>query len=73
MNNELQALEDNGTWKLTGLPPNRRAIGLMVNQCKAGLVILSCRKQKGVEEIFARVAKMTTVRACLTVASLKTS
>jgi len=27
MNHELQALEDNGTWLVTDLPPGRKAIG----------------------------------------------
>jgi len=85
MDVELRALEDNGTWHLTKLPPGKKAIGCKwiyrtefkldgsVDKCKARLVALGCRQKFGVDygETFAPVAKMTTTRTLLVVASIQ--
>jgi len=85
MNSELRALEANGTWKLTSLPPEKRAIGRKwvyktefksdgsLDKFKARLVALGYRQKFGIDysETFAPVAKMTTVRTLLAVASIK--
>jgi len=85
MDAELQALEENGTWKITSLPLSKQAIGCKwiyrtkfksdgsVDKRKARLVALGCRQKFGVDywETFAPVAKMTTVRTLLVVASIQ--
>jgi len=85
MNLELRALEANGTWELTSLPPGKRAIGCKwlyktkflsdgtIERHKARLVVLGCKQQFGVDyqETFAPVAKMTIVRTLLAVAAIK--
>ena len=85
MDVELGALERNNTWKLTTLPPNKRAIGCKwlfktkfhpdgtVEIEKARLVVLGNRQQKGIDygQTFAPVAKLTTVRSLLAVDALK--
>ncbi|GJZ89911.1 retrovirus-related pol polyprotein from transposon TNT 1-94 [Tanacetum coccineum] len=72
MNAELKALEENGTWELVVLPPNKKAIGShwiyktklksdsSVERKKARLVVQGNRHMNGVDydEIFAPVAKM---------------
>jgi len=86
MDVELRALEENGTWTVTSLPPGKKAIGCKwtyrtkfksdgnIDKCKARLVALDCRQKFGVDywETFAPVAKMTTVRTLLAVASSQT-
>ncbi|GKB69904.1 retrovirus-related pol polyprotein from transposon TNT 1-94, partial [Tanacetum coccineum] len=85
MNSELKALEDNDTWEVTDLPPDKRAIGChwlyktklksdgYVERKKAWLVIQGNRQRKGVgyEDTFAPVAKMVTVRSLLDVAAMQ--
>ena len=85
MNSELRALEANGTWELTSLPPGKRAIGCKwvyrtkfksdgsLDKFKARLVALGYRQKFGIDysETFATVAKMITVRTLLAVASVK--
>ncbi|GJX89596.1 retrovirus-related pol polyprotein from transposon TNT 1-94 [Tanacetum coccineum] len=59
MDVELKALEDNGTWELTSLPPGKKAFGN--------------RQKHGVDytETFAPVAKMVTVKSLLALAAVK--
>lgn len=85
MNLELDTLEVNGTWEVTSLPPNRKAIGckwiyktkyradVSIDKHKAHLVILGYKQTYGIDyvETFAPVAKMTTVRSMLAVAAMK--
>lgn len=78
MNQELMALEKNHTWELTELPPGKRAIGCkwvykvkylptgQVERLKARLVA------KGYKHTFSPVAKFSTVRTLLAIASAKT-
>ncbi|GJS79896.1 retrovirus-related pol polyprotein from transposon TNT 1-94 [Tanacetum coccineum] len=81
MNAELRALEENGTWELVDLPPNKKVIGThwifktklrsdgSIDRNKARLVVQGNRQMKEVyyEETFAPVAKMITVRPLLAV------
>lgn len=85
MNLELQALESNGTWEITNLPPRRKAIDSKwmyktkynsdgsIERLKARLVILGCRQKFGIDygETFAHVAKLTTVRTLLAIVSIR--
>ena len=85
MNCELAALELNGTWEITDLPPGKAAIDCKwlfktkfkpdgtVERFKSRLVILGCRQVLGVDygDTFAPVAKMATVRTLLAVAALQ--
>lgn len=85
MNAELEALERNGTWIVTTLPPGKTAIACKwvhktkfnpdgtIERYKSRLVILGCRQKYGEDfkETFAPVAKMTTVRTLLAVAAIQ--
>ena len=85
MQNEIQALKDNGTWTLDHLPAGKRALGSQwvhktkfksngeVERLKSRLVVLVKYQQVGIDyhETFAPVAKMTTVRAFLAIAASK--
>ncbi|GJT04945.1 cysteine-rich receptor-like protein kinase 8 [Tanacetum coccineum] len=85
MDVELQALEKNGTWELTHLPPGKKAIGShwiyktklkadgTEDKKKTRIVVQGNRQKHGVDykETFTHVAKMVTLRSLLAVAALK--
>ena len=80
---EIQALEKNGTWTITDLPPGKKALGCKwvyktkynsdgtIERHKARLVILGNHLTEGIDftETFAPVAKMVIVCVFLTVAA----
>jgi hypothetical protein len=83
MDEELKAIESNGTWSLVTRPPNHKAIGLkwvyklkkdtkgVVVKHKARLVAKGYVQRQGVdyEEVFAPVARLETVRLFLALAA----
>ena len=85
MEAELQALEENHTWNIVSCPPNVKPIGSKwvytvklksngsLDRYKARLVALGNKQEYGLyyEETFAPIAKMTTVRTILAIASSK--
>ena len=85
METKLQALEENHTWDIVSCPPNVKPIGSKwvhivklksdgsLDRYKAQLVALGNKLEYGLdyEETFTPVAKMTTVRTILAVASSK--
>ncbi|XP_021730430.1 uncharacterized protein LOC110697355 [Chenopodium quinoa] len=86
MQQEISALEDNGTWVMEVLPPGKKALGCKwvyeikhnsdgtVERLKARLVIFENHQVESIDynETFAPVAKMVTVRAFLDVVAAKT-
>ena len=85
MAKEIRALEDNDTWVLSALPPDKRVLGCKwvykikyhsdgsVERLKARLVILGNHQVAGLnyDETFAPIAKMVTVRVFLAVAAAR--
>jgi hypothetical protein len=83
MEDELLAIEDNGTWTLTDLPQGRRAIGLKwvfkvkkdehgaVVWYKVRLVVMGYAQRQGVDydEVFAPVDRMEAVWLLLALAA----
>jgi hypothetical protein len=79
----LQAIEENGTWEMTDLPLERRAIGLkwvfkvkrgeqgLVVQHKARLVVKGYSQCHDIdyEEVFAPVARLEAVRRLIALAA----
>lgn len=84
MSNEIKALEENGTWEITSLPPSKQPIGYKwvfrikynadgtVDKYKARLVAKGFSQKEGIDytETFAPMANMTTVRTILALASV---
>lgn len=75
MKQEIEALENNGTWVLTSFPPGKQTLRCKwvyhikhkadgtVERYKARLVVLGNTRTKGIDfkETFAPVVKMVTV------------
>lgn len=85
MKDELKSIEDNNTWELTDLPSNRKSVGSKwvykrktddkgnVIRYKARLVAQGFTQKYGVDydEVFAPVARSTTMRLMLSIAGMK--
>ncbi|XP_074301437.1 uncharacterized protein LOC141632825 [Silene latifolia] len=85
MEEEIAALENNGTWELTTLPSDKKALGCRwvykikyksdrsIERFKARLVIFGNHQVDGIDygETFPPVVKMVTVRTLLTVVASK--
>ena len=85
MDEEMNALDDSGTWELTPLPEEKKAIGCKwvykikhnadgsINKYKARLVAKGYAQTYGIyfEETFSPVAKMATMRAVIAMAAAK--
>lgn len=83
MMEEIDAIEENGTWCLVDLPPNRKAIGVKwvfkvkrdehgaVSKHKARLVVKGYAQRHGIDydEIFAPVARLDSVRMLIALAA----
>ena len=85
MNKELQALENNHTWDLTSLPPNKTPIDCKwiykikfqpngtIERYKARLVARGDKQIKGKDYkyTFSPVARFTTIRTLIAIAAAK--
>ena len=83
MQKEIKALDDNGTWTLEHLPLSKHALGSQwvyktkylskgdIGRLKSCLVVFGNHQQEEIyySETFAPVAKMTTIRAFLAIAT----
>ncbi|CAN6482881.1 unnamed protein product [Victoria cruziana] len=85
MSDELSALENNNTWEIVDLPPGKKSIGCRwifkvktrsdgtLERYKARLVAKGYAQEYGLDydETFAPVARMTSIRTLVSVASIK--
>ncbi|GMJ01569.1 hypothetical protein HRI_003826100 [Hibiscus trionum] len=84
MQQEIAALESNGTWKIVDLPPGQKPIGCKwvykikynadgtIERYKARLVAKGYNQQEGIDyqETFSPVTKQVTVRTIIALASM---
>ena len=86
MDEEMNALDDNGTWELTPFPNGKKPIGCkkwvykirhdanaLINRYKVCLVTKGYVKMYGMEfeETFSPIAKMVTMRVGIDMATIK--
>ena len=85
MNEEMKAIQKNGTWELTTLPKEKQAVGVKwiykikknkrgeVEKYKARLVAKGFSQQHGIDydEVFAPVARLETIRLIIALAAQK--
>ena len=85
MDEEMNTLDGSGTWELTPLPEEKKAIGCKwvykikhnadgsINRYKVCLVAKGYAQTYGIEfeETFSPIAKMATVRAVIAMAAAK--
>ncbi|XP_074297063.1 uncharacterized protein LOC141627739 [Silene latifolia] len=85
MQEEINALKNNGTWELSDLPHGKKALGCRwvnkikykldgtIERLKARLVVFGNHEVEGIDygEIFVHVVKIVTIRTFLAVAAVK--